>query len=227
MSMTLENPPQAAGLKPVRLGGFVLGFSQNIGCAVFGAFRVQRIRCRRWLLHVLSGDLLGNGITDELVHACTRLDCRQLERLMFVVRNVQQEGLAHVFALCYTYDDNDDKYNIGAVMRKALQQRDGERATFLGTFERMGSKRGWMGDEPTVLLKDIRTPAGEPICNHRWFSLTKAFASLNLTPGDVVQFDARVKEYAKGYKGRRDDGYVPIERDYKLAHPTKVRKVAR
>jgi hypothetical protein len=110
-------------------------------------------------------------------------------------------------------------------MRKALQQRDGERAIFLGTFERMGSKRGWMGDKPTVLLKAIRSLAGEPICAHLWFNLTQQFAALNLTPGDVVQFDARVKEHEKGYKGWREDVYVPVERDYKLSHPTKVRKV--
>jgi len=111
------------------------------------------------------------------------------------------------------------------MMRNALQQRDGERATFLGTFERMGTKRGWAGDEPTVLLKDIRTPDGTPICDHLWCNRTKAFAALGLVPGDVIQFDARVKEYEKGYKGRREDVYVPIEIDYKLSHPTKVRKV--
>jgi len=112
-------------------------------------------------------------------------------------------------------------------MRKALAQRDGERTTFLGTFERLGTKRGWVGDQPTVLLKDIRTPDGTPICDHLWFNLTRQFASLNLTPGDVVQFDARVREYEKGYKGRREDVYVPIEIDYKLSHPTKVSKVER
>lgn len=110
-------------------------------------------------------------------------------------------------------------------MRKALQQRDDERTTFLGTFERRGTKRGWVGDEPTILLRDIRTLDGTPICDHLWFSLTKAFAALNLAPGDVVQFDARVKEYEKGYQGRREDVYVPVERDYKLSHPTKVRKM--
>lgn len=111
-------------------------------------------------------------------------------------------------------------------MRKALQHRDGERATFLGTCERIGGKRGWMGDEPTVLLKDIRTPAGELICAHLiWFNLTRACAALNFASGDVVPFDARVKQYAKGDKGRREDVYVAIERAYKLSHPTTVRKV--
>ncbi len=146
---------------------------------------------------------------------------------MFAIGNVQQKGLAHLFALCYAYDYDyyHHKYSIGVMMRNALQQRDGERATFLGTFERMGTKRGWAGDEPTVLLKDIRTPDGTPICDHLWFNRTKAFAALGLVPGDVIQFDARVKEYEKGYKGRREDVYVAIEIDYKLSHPTKVRKV--
>lgn len=146
---------------------------------------------------------------------------------MFVVRDMQQKGLAHLFALRYTYLHYHHKYSTGAMVRKQLPPRDGERATVLGTFARMGSKRGWKGAEPTVLLKDIRTPAGELICDHLWFALTKAFASLNLTPGDIVQFDARAKEYEKGYKGRREDGYVPIAIDYKLSHPTQVRTVAR
>lgn len=110
-------------------------------------------------------------------------------------------------------------------MRRALQRRNGERDTFLGTFERLGSKIGWMSNEPTVLLRNIRTLDEAPICDHLWFSLTKAFAALDLVLGDVIQFDARVKEYERGYKGYREDVYAPVERDYKLSHPTKVRKV--
>ena len=113
-------------------------------------------------------------------------------------------------------------------MRKALQQQNGKRTTFLGTFERHGSKRGWKGDEPTVLLRDIRMPAGDVVCNHLWFNLTKSFAELELQSGNTVQFNARVTEYIKGYQGRRDDVFdAPIERDYKLSHPTKVRKWGR
>lgn len=113
----------------------------------------------------------------------------------------------------------------GLLMREELQRRDGQRSTFLGTFERFGTKRGWAGDEPTVLLRDIRTLNGALICDHLWFNLTQQFAALTLAPGDIIQFDARVKEYEKGYKGRREDVYVPIKRDYKLSHPTKVKKV--
>ena len=109
-------------------------------------------------------------------------------------------------------------------MRKALPQRDRERTTVFGTCERMGSKRGGMGDELPVLLRDIRTPDGEPSGDHRWLNLTKPFAELGLPPGAGVQFDARVKEYETGYTGRREAGYVPIARADKRSPPTKVRK---
>lgn len=112
-------------------------------------------------------------------------------------------------------------------MRQELEKRDGERTTFRGTFARFGSKRGWKGDLPTVLFQDIRTPTGEPICDHLWMNLTKGIVALDLQIGDVVQFDARVLEYEKGYKGRRDDVYdAPISIDYKLSHPTRLVKVA-
>lgn len=113
-------------------------------------------------------------------------------------------------------------------MRKKLAKRNGERATFRGTFERFGKKSGWMGDERTVLFKDICDASGVIVCDHLWFNFTKAFALLNLQPGDGVQFDARVKKYVKGYFGRRDDVFdKPAEVDYKLSHPTKVMKVAK
>ena len=111
-------------------------------------------------------------------------------------------------------------------MRHALQALEEVRATFTGTFERFGSKRGWQGrEDKTVLLRGIVDTAGNAVCDHLWFNHTVAFARLRLQPGDVVTFDARVKEYVKGYFGRRDEVYRPVEVDYKLSHPTRVRKV--
>ena len=108
-------------------------------------------------------------------------------------------------------------------MRKALASHEDERATFTGTFERHGVKTGWTGQpEKTVLLKDIMDSRGAKVCDHLWFSLTMGFARLHLQPGDVVQFDARVKVYTKGYRGYREDVDKPVETDYKLSHPTKV-----
>jgi len=110
-------------------------------------------------------------------------------------------------------------------MRKKLQQIEDERDTFIGVFDRFGEKNGYKGTLRTVLLKDIKNKYGEIITNHLWFNLTKGFDKLNMKQGDIIQFDARVKEYVKGYKGYRDDVYKPLEIDYRLSHPTKLSKV--
>jgi hypothetical protein len=111
-------------------------------------------------------------------------------------------------------------------MRKALAARKEERTIFQGTFERFGTKNGWQGrQEKTILLKDICDATGKRVCDHLWFNLTRDSAALDPQPGDTVAFDARVKAYEKGYFGRRWDVYKPAAIDYKLSHPTKVRKV--
>lgn len=38
-------------------------------------------------------------------------------------------------------------------MRKQLEEIEEERKTFVGTFERYGTKSGYMGIQETVLLK--------------------------------------------------------------------------
>ena len=112
-------------------------------------------------------------------------------------------------------------------MRKALEEIEDIRGTFVGTFVRKGSKNGYKGPEPTLLLKDVKDLSGKYITDHLWFNYTKGFQKLGeLKEGDVVQFDARSKAYEKGYKGYRIDVYCPIELDYKLSHPTKIKKVS-
>ena len=105
-------------------------------------------------------------------------------------------------------------------MRKELKKIEEERLVFTGTFERKGIKTGYKGPEETVLLRNIRDASGKLVTEHLWFNYTKGFAKHSLIPGCEVVFRARVKEYEKGYKGYRDDVYVPIEVDYKLSHPT-------
>jgi hypothetical protein len=111
-------------------------------------------------------------------------------------------------------------------MRHALKQLEGERRRFTGTFVRHGTKHAFKGAPlPTILLKDIRDSSGKIVCDHLWFNLTKEFDNLNLTEGMVLGFDARVKSYYKGYQGRREDVDKPIERDFRLANPTKVQVI--
>lgn len=113
-------------------------------------------------------------------------------------------------------------------MRRELAKMEEFRGTFRGTFARFGSKSGYKGPEPTLLLQNVCNADGKLLTDHLWFNLTKGFTALELCENDVVSFDARVKSYVKGYMGWREDVYdSPIEEDYKLSHPTKVILVKR
>ena len=113
-------------------------------------------------------------------------------------------------------------------MRQKLAEREGVRDTFVGTFVRFGWKSGWNQPQQSVLLKGIRDQHGKRVADHLWFNLTKGFTQCDLQEGDLVEFNARVASYLKGYLGRRDDVWDrPVEEDYKLSHPTKVRVLSR
>lgn len=111
-------------------------------------------------------------------------------------------------------------------MRHKLKEMREFRGTFIGIFEKFGIKNGYNGRiETTILLKDIVTLDGEEITDHLWFNYTKGFQELGeLHKGDKIQFNARGKEYEKGYKGWREDVYnKPIQKDYKLVYPTQIK----
>lgn len=112
-------------------------------------------------------------------------------------------------------------------MRVKLQEIEEVRDVFTGTFTKFGTKpNGWHQPLKTVLLVDIKDAQGEVVTDHLWFNNTKGFDALILAAGDQVEFRARVKPYEKGYRGwNRDEFDSPIETDYKLSHPTKVRKL--
>jgi hypothetical protein len=106
--------------------------------------------------------------------------------------------------------------------RKALAVRDGERFRCRASVTRFGSKRAYGGGtEATILLSDIRdVVTGRVLSDHLWFTSGKWCSGLQIDA--VIEFDARVSDYEKGYKGRREDVFVPIKRDWKLQRPTKV-----
>ncbi len=112
-------------------------------------------------------------------------------------------------------------------MRKELAKSNGERKTFTATFSRIGSKKNYKGySEPTVLLTSIiDLETNKKVSDHIWFSLTKGFEDSGLKEGkegSIVEFEARVKEYKKGYVNKL---YKINEQtvDYKLSHPTKIK----
>jgi len=111
-------------------------------------------------------------------------------------------------------------------MRSELARWDGCRREFQGVFVRFGVKAGFKRPLVTVLLKDvIDVRTGKLTTDHLWFTLGKRLEQLQLQEGDVIRFWARVTRYLKGYKGPREDVDKPLEYDYRLSFPTKLRKV--
>ena len=113
------------------------------------------------------------------------------------------------------------------MVRQELRRKENARETFTGTFERLGKKRAYRGpDLITILLRNVRDTECNPVADHLWFNMTKEFEALGeLHEGDVIRFDARVTAYEKGYRGRREDVYRPVERDYRLSRPTRIERI--
>jgi hypothetical protein len=113
------------------------------------------------------------------------------------------------------------------IMRAQLSKAAGERKKFRGVFTRLGKKAGYRGySEETVLLTTVTDiDANVVVADHLWFSYTKGFIDAGLKEGNVVEFEARIKKYSKGYVNRR---YQINQQsiDYRLSHPTKIRRVS-
>ncbi len=112
-------------------------------------------------------------------------------------------------------------------MRKILEKSKGERKRFIGTFSRTGKKMSYTGySEDTILLTNIiDAETGLAITDHLWFSYTSGFEKANLKEGCLVEFEARVRKYEKGYANKKL-GLDLRKHDYKLSHPTKIKIVS-
>ena len=113
-------------------------------------------------------------------------------------------------------------------MRKNLADMYNVRSRFLGTFERFGKKTAYKGPDIVTFvlsnvkivrdLPDYNLEKGDQVTDHLWFTYGKRFKKIkNLTPGDLIEFDARVRIYTKGYK---KDHF-----DYNLKYPSKVKRI--
>jgi fructose-1,6-bisphosphatase len=111
-------------------------------------------------------------------------------------------------------------------MRKALAEEKGKRKKFIATFVRLGKKTSFKGySEETILLKNITdSETGQMVTDHCWFSFTKGFEKISLTEGTRIEFEARVKEYRKGYVNRAYN-INNSKTDFKLSHPTRIKKL--
>ena len=108
-------------------------------------------------------------------------------------------------------------------MRKVLGADAGIRKKFRATVSRFGKKTNYKGysDETILLLNVTDMETFKVVTDHVWFAYTKGFEKLKLFPGVVIEFEARIKSYRKGYVNRKykiDESRV----DFKLSHPTRI-----
>ncbi len=111
-------------------------------------------------------------------------------------------------------------------MRESLKKLNGERKTFIGTFEQYSSRKYSVAYRKTALIKNIKDINGKFISDHAWVACNENFNDIgNLTKGDVIQFNAKIKEYIKGYWDLREEINIikPYEKDYKFDELKKVR----
>lgn len=108
-------------------------------------------------------------------------------------------------------------------MRKRLEPDTGLRKKFRAVFVRFGKKTNYRGyADETVLLgnvTDIET--NQVVTDHLWFAYTKGFQKTGMKPGAILEFEARIKAYRKGYVNRR---YKIDNRslDCRLSHPGRI-----
>jgi hypothetical protein len=114
-------------------------------------------------------------------------------------------------------------------MRKKLEKFGYNRYTFFATFERYGSKKNHFSiiPEVTMLFKNIRRKSSKDIlADHIWLKCGKRMEDLGvLNKGDIIQFDARVTKYIKGYHGvvAQERGEEWSQEDWRLSTPTNVK----
>ena len=108
-------------------------------------------------------------------------------------------------------------------MRKQLAESKGERKRFRAKFVRIGKKTNYKGySEDTILLRDVVEVSSDSIVtDHIWFTFSKSFQDKMIREGDVIEFDARIKEYKKGYVNKALQ-INQAKKDYRLSNPTKI-----
>jgi hypothetical protein len=113
-------------------------------------------------------------------------------------------------------------------MREKLKEINGTRLRFRAVVEAFGKKPSFRGlPKDTILLKDVRRgDTNEEVADHCWMTVGKTIAQQNLQIGDLVQFDARVDTYWKGYVNHRE-GIDERTLDYKLSRATQFKKIDR
>lgn len=105
----------------------------------------------------------------------------------------------------------------------------GEKHTFTAEFVKYSNKMS-RAKVPiqTLLFQNIKNEEGKVVADHIWFVTNKEFEQFKFHYGNIVQFDAYVEEYVKGYFGIRENRrhhHKKMALDYSLSRPTEIKKL--
>ena len=114
--------------------------------------------------------------------------------------------------------------------RATLESCVGRRIRVTAVFVAVGKRKALTDPRLTVLVRDVRdADSGEALTDHLWFNRGSVWKAANLTPGDLICFNARSIEYRTGYWGpskiRQID--APARRDYRLTPPEGLQVIGR
>ena len=108
-------------------------------------------------------------------------------------------------------------------MRCELGKLEGERKRFRAQVEDFGIGHRAKRAETILLIDVCRTDAPNAIvADHIWFRKGPQFTGVSI--GDVIEFDAEVEQYEKGYMNFRL-GIDETTVDYRLSKPSNVQVV--
>lgn len=115
-------------------------------------------------------------------------------------------------------------------MREALRPLEGRRITITGTVAKFGCRPlGFNLYGETVCLEDVIAGDGAPLTDHVWINMGARMEALDIRTGDVVTLTARVRSYTKHQRVVWKNGkfkFTHASLDYKLAYPSRVRRLA-
>jgi hypothetical protein len=104
------------------------------------------------------------------------------------------------------------------------------RRRFRAKFVKLADEPGYRGLAVAIIFKNVKLwPDGDRVAGRVSFTWATRFQRLGkLQPGQWIEFEARVAKVETGYDGpdylRRIE--CPIKIEWKLRHPSKVRKVS-
>src|SRR5262245_29422181 len=109
-------------------------------------------------------------------------------------------------------------------MRHELASFAGQRKRFRARVQDFGTSRS--AHRETILLVEVRSTDDLEVVltDHVWLKKGKPFQAVAI--GDLIEFDAEVEPYEKGYQNFQQ-GIDETTTDYRLTKPANVEVIAR